>query len=77
VSLADPAVYTEVQFVYVHKYCVGGVPVMIGRLTQNNKLGPVVYAAALNMFNLNHKQRGWGATQDEAVASLFRLVFAP
>jgi hypothetical protein len=68
----EPGFYTELEFSdHVHKCCVGGVPVVIGRLTQESNLGPVVYAAALNEWDLRHWKCGFGAREAEAVASLF------
>jgi len=67
----EPGFYLEFQFQQIQKYDVGGVPVVIGRLSQKSNLGPVVYAAALTEWDLHHKKCGYGANQAEAVADLF------
>jgi hypothetical protein len=56
VSLDEPVIYNEVEFSSVHRYTCGGVAVVVGRLSQRDKLGPVFYAAARNEFNLHHRQ---------------------
>lgn len=64
----------EVEFSSVTPYVVGGMGVFIGRLTQENYLGPSVYAAALSEYDLTHTMRGFGATRAEAVAALFNRL---
>jgi hypothetical protein len=70
----EPNLYTEIEFLWVQEHEVGGVRVAVGRLTQENKFGPVVFAAALNEFDLRHRARAFGTTTAMAVAALFNIM---
>jgi hypothetical protein len=75
----EPGVYVEIEFEHVHWCHVGSQRVVIGRCGQKEKLGPVVYAAALDEAGLYHKrrphvERAFGITESQAVAALFNLI---
>jgi hypothetical protein len=72
----DPILYTEIKFSQVTQYEVGGVSLVIGHLalSDEGRLDLVVYAAALNEFDLRHRARAFGATRARAVAELFNKM---
>ena len=51
---------------------LGGVTFWLGRLTRDHARSPYVYAAALTEEDLRerHWRRGYGATEDAAIAAL-------
>ena len=74
----DLGFYEALEFSKVYEHKVGGVTVLVGRLTQESHLGPVVYAAALDALGLGHRrpqpERGFGPTRAAAVAALFNRM---
>lgn len=69
----DPA-FRRIEFDRVYTYHVGGIPVVLGRVAQKETSGPVIYAAALSEADMRRESCGYGATEAEAVADLFRLM---
>lgn len=57
----------------VYTFRIGGVPVVFGRTTQDGKSGPVMYGAALSRRELHQEKCGYGASEAEAAADLFRM----
>jgi hypothetical protein len=66
--------YAKIGYDRVYGFQVGGIQVIIGRTRQDEKSGPVVYGAALSENDLRRKSCGYGASESEAVADLFRLM---
>lgn len=73
-STTDDATFNKIEFDRVYGYQVGSIHVTFGRVSQPEVSGPVVYAAALSERDLRHESCGYGATEAEAVADLFRLM---
>jgi hypothetical protein len=69
----DPA-FRRIEFDRVYSFTVGSIPVVFGRVSQQETSGPVIYAAALSERDLRHESCGYGATEAEAAADLFRLM---
>jgi hypothetical protein len=63
-----------VEFDRAYSYDVGGERVLFGRLSKPETSGPRVYAAALDEHGLHHGQAGFGASEAEAAADLFRYM---
>jgi hypothetical protein len=55
---------------------IGGIPVVIGRATRGAGSGPVIFGAALSEADLRAEKCGYGATEAEAAADLFRSMRA-
>jgi hypothetical protein len=53
---------------------IGSIPVVIGKLTPEYANSPVVFAAALSEDDLRRESCGYGTTESEAAADLFRLM---
>jgi hypothetical protein len=70
----DTGRYMPLEFMTVTPYRVGGVALVVGRLTQEEHLGPSVYAAALNEYDLHHSRRGFGNTRSNAIAALLNRL---
>jgi len=58
----------------VYSFRVGGIPVTFGRAATEEASAPVVYAAALSERDLRNGACGYGASEAEAAADLFRLL---
>lgn len=59
----------------VYQFHVGGVPLVFGSTEGGGTTGPVIYSAAFNEKELRGEmQAGFGATEAEAAADLFRSV---
>jgi len=69
----DPGFFLEAEFKEVSSGLIGDVPVVIGQLAAVQP-SVLVFAAALSRYGLGHGPRGFGATEAEAVADLFRTV---
>jgi hypothetical protein len=77
----DRGIYAEIEFSRVQEYEVGGVHVLVGRVTTSMNIGPVLYAAALDEDGLHNRrlrgprvERAFGTTTATAVAALFNLM---
>jgi len=66
--------FNKIEFDRVYGFRVGSIPVIFGRVRQDETDGPVVYAAALSERDLRHESCGYGATEAEAMADLFRVM---
>jgi hypothetical protein len=63
-----------VEFDKIYSFNVGSELVRFGRLKKPETSGPQVYAAALDEYGLRHAQAGFGASEAEAAADLFRYL---
>ncbi len=73
-STSPEAEFRRIEFDRVYGYTVGSIPVVFGRVSQQETSGPVIFAAALSERDLRRESCGYGATEAEAVADLFRLM---
>ena len=64
----------KIEFDRVYGFRVGSIPVTFGRIRQDEKNGPVIFAAALSERDLRNEAAGYGTTEAEAAADLFRLM---
>lgn len=62
----------DIRFGKPWKHVIGGIEVTLARPARSESGTPVVYAAALSKDELDQGFCGWGATEAEAVADLFR-----
>jgi hypothetical protein len=73
-STPESAAFNHIKFDRVYGYIVGSIPVTFGRVSQQETSGPVIYAAALSEADMYRERCGYGTTEAEAVADLFRLM---
>ena len=69
--------YDKIEYTKIYSYKVGGIQVIFGRMKQeggSEQNGPAVFGAALSERDLDHESCGYGATEAEAAADLFRLM---
>jgi len=73
--------YAKIEYGEIEHFTVGGIPIIVGRITGvyketdgSESAGPVIYGAALGEHDLHNEVCGYGTTQAEAVADLFRLM---
>jgi hypothetical protein len=67
----------QIEFDRVYQFDVGGVHVVFGRTVKDGTSGPVIYGAALSERDLRQEAGGYGATEAEAAADLFRKMAPP
>ena len=72
----DPA-FRRIGFDRVYGHHVGGIPVTFGRVGRPRGESPVIYAAAVSEQDMRRGQCGYGTTEAEAAADLFRLMRPP
>lgn len=61
----------------MYTFRVGNIPVVFGRIVSDSRIGPrPIYAAALSERDLRNEACGYGASEAEAVADLFRFLRA-
>jgi hypothetical protein len=66
--------YQKTEFDKVYQCRVGGFNIVLGTLTHPATSDPVIYAAAMTERELRKEDCGYGTTEAEAVADLFRLM---
>lgn len=73
--------YAKIEYSEIVKFEMGMIPVVVGRIVGfyheedgGVSSGPIVYGAALSERDLRNEQCGYGTSQSEAVADLFRLM---
>jgi hypothetical protein len=65
----------EIEYDRIYGYHVGGISITFGRARQDEKHGPRFYGAALSEEQLKRGlETGFGATESEAVADMFRHI---
>ena len=64
------------KFDTVYAFRIGDELVHFGKLAKPEASAPQVYAAALSEHDLHRYKCGFGATEAEAAADLFRLIRA-
>jgi hypothetical protein len=67
----------KIEFDRTYTFRVGGLNVVFGRTIKDGFSGPVIYGAALSERDLRHESCGYGATEAEAAADLFRKMAPP
>ena len=73
-STSEDSAFQRIEFDRVYGFTVGGIPVTFGRTARKAASDPVIYAAALSERDLRRESCGYGATEAEAAADLFRLM---
>lgn len=73
-STSEDAASRRIEFDQVYSHQVGGIPVTFGRIGRPRDESPVIYAAALSEADMRRESCGYGATEAEAAADLFRLM---
>ena len=60
--------YAKIEYDEIEQFTVGGIPIVIGKVSGAN-----VYGAALTQAMLQSDMCGFGTNQNEAIADLFKL----
>lgn len=66
--------YQKTEFETVFQREVGGFYLVLGILKRSATTSPLVYAAALSERELREEKCGYGWSEPDAVADLFRLL---
>lgn len=64
----------DIEFERVYSTRVGGIPIVVGQIKQDERLVPVIFAAALSERELRREKCGYGTSEEDAVADLFRYM---
>jgi len=71
---SDSEHFNKITFDRIYTFRVGSIPVVFGLITSSERSGPSVFAAALSERDLRHESCGYGVTEAEAAADLFRFM---
>lgn len=64
----------KIEFSRVYSFRIGSIPVVFGHIKSDEVDGPEFFAAALSERELRRESGGYGASEAEAAADLFRLM---
>ena len=64
----------KIEFGDIRPWRTGGIPLVVAKLAREYPNSPVVFAAALSEGDMRRERCGYGTTESEAVADLFRLM---
>lgn len=69
----------KIEFWQTYHIQVGGLDIFVGAILKEGEgnLPPYLFAAALSARDLEREQCGYGGTEKEAVADLFRFMRTP
>jgi hypothetical protein len=70
----NPEYANKIEFDRVYSFRVGSIPVMFGRIATDETSAPVIFAAALSEKDLRNESCGYGTSEADAAADLFRLM---
>jgi hypothetical protein len=73
-STSDDPAFRRIEFDRIYTFRVGGIPVVFGQIAAAEVEGPAIIAAALSEADMRRESCGYGASEAEAVADLFRLM---